>query len=378
MKAFAWLSMVNETTIACLTPPGRGAIATLALRGPRAWAVVRDLFQPLSVQLPPEPERGFWLGRLAGAEVVLAVRGAGSSIELHCHGGIEIVRMLLEGFAQGGIQVCSWQEQERSAGQNPLRSLAQAALAQATTVRTAAILLDQYQGAFAKALATITAILEREPSEGIRTLDELAGRIPLGRHLIHPWHVVIAGAPNVGKSSLVNALAGFQRSVVASSPGTTRDVVTTLLAIDGWPVELADTAGWRDQAGMLEREGIARAQAAAADADLCLWLLDGNAPPIFPEAAAANLRLVINKMDLPAAWNWDAVDGIRVSAKTNAGLNELCQNLSQWLVPNPPEPGAAVPFTLNLCDRIEEARGSFGKRKIPQALAIIHDLATGP
>src|SRR5262249_7833753 len=163
-------------------------------------------------------------------------------LELHCHGGIEIVRMLLDVFAERDVRVCSWQNWEPS---NPLRNLAQAALVQATTVRTAAILLDQFLGAFSQALEVIIANLENdETSQGMRRLKELAWRIPLGRHLIQPWQVVIAGAPNVGKSSLVNALAGFQRSVVASTPGTTRDVVTTLLAIDGWPVELADTAGW--------------------------------------------------------------------------------------------------------------------------------------
>ena len=67
--------------------------------------------------------------------------------------------------------------------------------------------------------------------------------------------MVIAGAANVGKSSLVNALAGYQRSVVAATPGTTRDVVTALIAVDGWPVELADTAGWRTDADPLERKG---------------------------------------------------------------------------------------------------------------------------
>jgi tRNA modification GTPase len=69
--------------------------------------------------------------------------------------------------------------------------------------------------------------------------------VDLGRHLTRPWRVVVAGAPNVGKSSLINALAGFTRTVVTAVPGTTRDVVATAAAIDGWPVELIDTAGLR-------------------------------------------------------------------------------------------------------------------------------------
>jgi len=360
--------MNKDPFIACLTPPGRGAIATLAFRGLRAWTLVRELFQPLSGKLPANPEPGrFRLGRLAGAEVVLAVRD--SSIELHCHGGMEIVRMLLDVFAQRDVLVCSWQNWEPS---NSLRNLAQAGLVQATTVRTAAILLDQYHGAFSRALEAIIAHLEKnEASDGIRQLDELAERIPLGRHLIQPWQVVIAGAPNVGKSSLLNALAGYQRSIVAPTPGTTRDVVTTLVAIDGWPVELADTAGWRPQADNLEGEGIARAQTAAASADLCLWLLDGSVVPIYPESRTPNIRLVINKVDLPAAWNWNEADAVRVSAKTNAGLAELCQVLSGWLVPEPPPPGAAVPFGPELCDRIEEASQLCTQGSISQAMEIL-------
>ena len=370
--------MNEDTLIACLTPPGRGAIATLALRGPRAWSVVRELFQPLSGKLSQDPEAGrFRLGRLAGAEVVLAVRD--DSVELHCHGGVEVVRLLLEVFAQHDIRNCSLQELERRSGQNPLRCLAQEALVQATTVRTAAILLDQFHGAFSRAVETIIAKLENnESAEGMRLLNELAERIPLGRHLIQPWQVVIAGAPNVGKSSLVNALAGFQRSVVASTPGTTRDVVTTLLAIDGWPVELADTAGWRHEAEMLEAEGIARARSAADSADLCLWLLDGSCKPIYPDFAGKNLRLIINKVDLPAAWNWDEVEGLRVSAKTNHGLEELCRNLSRWVVPNPSPPGAAVPFTPELCQGIETARQQAAHGKIADSRETLKEMRKAP
>src|SRR5206468_2220750 len=110
------------------------------------------------------------------------------------------------------------------------------------------------------------------------------------------------GAPNVGKSSLVNALAGYQRSIVAPTPGTTRDVVATTLAIDGWPVELSDTAGLHGEGEQLERAGMARARAAAAAADLCVWVLDGSAAPVWlgPEITAP--LTVINKIDLPPAW----------------------------------------------------------------------------
>src|SRR5438132_9586839 len=115
--------------------------------------------------------------------------------------------------------------------------------------------------------------------------------------------MVNARAPNDGKSSLVNVLAGFTRSVVSPIPGTTRDVVTTRIALDGWPVELVDTAGLHDSDDALEREGMARARAVLEQADLRLWVLDASVTPIFPSEALAFDGLVINKMDLHAAWD---------------------------------------------------------------------------
>jgi len=357
----------QQTWIACLTPPARSAIATLAVRGPQAWTAARSLFEPASGQLPAQPEPGqFWLGRLGEEgkggrdEVVLAVRQSGGmlSVEVHCHGGPEVVRMLLEVFAAQGVRVCTWQELDTLTVQDPLRRLAQMELAEAPTVRTATILLDQFHGAFTAALTAIQdALANGRSADALERLDELAAHIPLGRHLSQPWRVVIAGATNVGKSSLVNALAGYERSVVDATPGTTRDVVTTLTAIDGWPVELADTAGWRPPAELLEQQGIARAQGAIAGAELCFWILDGSVPPVFPEQRPDHLRYTINKTDLAADWNWaDVPEALWLSAHTGHGVAELCQTLSRWLVPNPPAPGAAVPFTPRLCDQIDSAR----------------------
>jgi tRNA modification GTPase len=167
---------------------------------------------------------------------------------------------------------------------------------------------------------------------------------------------VVAGAPNVGKSSLVNALAGHQRCIVNASPGTTRDVISTALAIDGWPVELMDTAGLREGSGSLERQGIELARNTAQSADLCLWILDASTSPLWPDFEARGMQVIINKVDLQATWDLSlAADAIRVSATTGSGLDSLCQSLSRWLVPNPPTPGTAVPFTAALCDQVEDA-----------------------
>jgi tRNA modification GTPase len=293
-------------------------------------------------------------------EVVLAVREVEPipRIEVHCHGGREVVRLLLDLLRARGLVACTWDEFLRQTDAGPLRAAAAVALGRAPTVRTASILLDQYHGAFARAVGDILASLEREDTAAAASrLNELARFAPLGRHLTTPWRVTVAGAPNVGKSSLVNALAGYQRSVVAPTPGTTRDVVTVNLAIDGWPVDLADTAGLRASSESLEKAGMQRAREAATAADLCLWVLDASTEPGWPEASHGAVKLVVNKVDLQPAWDLSRAEGaVRVSAQTGEGLSELCAALSRWLVPDVPPAGAAVPFTDHLCDAIEEAR----------------------
>jgi|SRR5581483_1361151 len=360
-----------HTHIACLTPPGRAAIATLAVSGPRAWEVTRALFHPAgprrarqtapatSADLPEEPTPGhFWFGRLGEElrdEVVLAVKRGGAEplLEVQCHGGPEVVRLLTEAYARHGVVPCRWEDLP---GLDPAAAIL-SRLVQAPTARTAAVLLDQYHGAFVRAVATIVeAIRANAPDRARAGLDALARHVPLGLHLVEPWRVVLAGAPNVGKSSLVNALAGYTRSLVAPTPGTTRDVVTTTVAIDGWPIELIDTAGLRDVPDGLEGAGIARARAALGQADLRLWVLDAAAAPVFPPAGEGDWLYVINKTDLPAAWDLDRVPAaLRVSALTKAGLDALCAALSRTLVPAPPGAGQGVPCTPEACDLVRRA-----------------------
>jgi len=364
--------LASATLVACLTPPGRGAIAVLAIRGVRAWEVVRELFHTHSTnskKLPADPELGrIWLGRMgekdsataADEVVVTAVQiDPVPWVEVHCHGGVEVVRWLMEILEKQGCQPCSWSDFERATSRIPWKTAASLEMANTATVRIAAILLDQYHGAFEKALSDIQFSLSKnDADETIRLLESLARYADVGRHLTTPWKVAVIGPPNVGKSSLVNALAGYQRSVVAPTPGTTRDLVTTAIAVDGWPVELIDTAGLRDETGTLEGQGIDLANRAAAEADLCLWILDASGPAEWPEDSLREnkkLRFVVNKTDLPAVWDSRESGVLLVSARTGAGLSELVEALAKWLVPDPPATGAAVPFTPALACQIEEA-----------------------
>jgi tRNA modification GTPase len=349
---------------------------------------VRELFRRAlpGKELPTVPVPGkVWLGRLgevrpggAADEVVLVVKRQAPVpwLELHCHGGREVIRWLLETLAERGVLICSWQQLEGLTAEEAGKALALAALVQTRTTRTAAILLDQFQGALHRALDPIRTALEANQLETSgQGLRELARYTSLGRHLTAPWRVVIAGAPNVGKSSLVNALAGYHRSVVAPTPGTTRDVVTTMLAVEGWPVELADTAGLRSAATALEQLGIDRAEEATHQADLCLWVLDGSAAPVWPSANLPSIRFVINKVDLPAAWNFGRTCGaVQVSARTGAGLEQLCQALGQWLVPDPSGPRAAVPFTPDMCAKVEEIQCHVAAGRAAEAVRIFETL----
>jgi len=341
----------------------------IAVRGPVAWDAVRRRFVPASQRpLPaevPDPSGPFWFGRFgdpaAGAdEVVLSVQRRDPPwVELHCHGGRAVVRLLLDTLAAGGVVVCTWQELERQSSEDPLRTAALVALAETRTPRTAAILLDQYHGALGRALETVDEALERRDArEAGRVLLEVVSYSGVGRHLTRPWRVVFAGAPNVGKSSLVNALAGFERCVVSPTPGTTRDVVTTVIALDGWPIELDDTAGLREAENTLEKEGILRAMEAAVEADLLVWVFDASAPPIWSDIPKPHPPplYVINKIDLPPAWDLTkANQALRISALTGEGLGALCQVIVRALVREVPPAGQAVPFTQELCNRLWEA-----------------------
>src|SRR5438270_8007502 len=161
----------SDTFVACLTPPGTAALATLGLHGPDAWAVCRALFTPRSGELPEsaaDVKAGeFWLGRLGEEmkdEAVLALRRAEPVpwVELHCHGGRELIELLLGVFQARGVRVGSWEDWERRTAESALRAEAAITLARALTPRTASILLDQYQGALERVLGNVRAALQRE------------------------------------------------------------------------------------------------------------------------------------------------------------------------------------------------------------------------
>jgi tRNA modification GTPase len=362
------------TRVAVLTPPGTGAIATVEVSGPRAWEFARQLFRPAGKPLPESPElHRFWLGTLGDDEVILAVTAAcgvaaDQRVEIHCHGGRRVVRWVVEQFAALGCI-----EDREPTPEGSVLGL----LSRAPTLRTASILLDQCHGAFDRAVRHILELLATDPAAALEPLRELTRYAHVGRHLVEPWNVVVAGAPNVGKSSLVNALAGYQRAVVSEVAGTTRDAVRVQVAFDGWPVELTDTAGLRE-AGGLEAEGIERARRASGEADLVLWVMDATDPDgwTWIETSGRRALPIVNKADLPSPRS--DVEKIRpvlwVSAVTGQAIDILAKAIVRELVGGrPPEPGVAVPFTPRLADLVEAAHAALTAGRADEAARLLRD-----
>src|SRR5262249_49537761 len=136
---------------------------------------------------------------------------------------------------------------------DPLAQDALIDLASAPTLRSAEILLDQANGALRLEIDRIRREMEHSAETPLAALDALLRRGEIGVKLTTGWRIAIAGRPNVGKSRLFNALAGFERAIVDPAPGVTRDVVTYRTAFGGWPVELADTAGLRETEDAIEQ-----------------------------------------------------------------------------------------------------------------------------
>ncbi|MGL4942816.1 MAG: GTPase [Thermoguttaceae bacterium] len=334
--------------IVLLTPPGRGAIATIVVVGEAANEVVARAIPSVRGNELNRPR----LARIAidgvdgdVSEGVVVCRVSSLAIsslanaprwEVHCHGGTVIVEAVVAALeAAGGTRrdAKTWRDPELS----PFAAEAVLALAECRTEHAAKILLDQYHGALESAL-------KNDPA-GVAAWREV------GEHLTKPWRVVIAGLPNVGKSSLLNAVVGFDRAIVDAASGTTRDVVTHNTVVDGWWLELCDTAGLRNSTNQIESAGIELARDLVTTADLVVEVIDATAP--HRDATLANIVkrrviLVANKVDLldDAACASLANIGVDlcVSAKTGHGLPELAATIVRRLVPQEPPRGAGVPF----------------------------------
>jgi tRNA modification GTPase len=366
---------MSTTYVVELTPVGRGAVAVLLVAGQNGVRAVNKLFLPAGkLTVADAPVGRILFGRWgSGGEELVVCRRAEDRVEVHCHGGVAAVRAVIHGLQAEGCRPIFWRDWVRieSTGQDDaVVREAKIALADAVTARTAAILLDQLKGALSAAIRTVLAALAAEEwSKAAAEINQLLQHRDVGLHLTTPWQVVFAGPPNVGKSSLINALAGYERAIVSPVPGTTRDVLTVTTAIDGWPVVLADTAGLRSTSDELESAGVELTQAALASADLAILVRDATAPAAeagpLPFVLSRTIH-VLNKIDLlpKTAVEHDAARGpsILTSALTNQGIAELATAIARALAPNPPPRGAAIPFTPEQFETLAVARNAIERR----------------
>ena len=175
-----------------------------------------------------------------------------------------------------------------------------------------------------------------------------------GRVIREGRQVVIVGRPNTGKSSIFNGLVGAGRAIVTDVPGTTRDLVTETIDIEGVPVRLVDTAGVRETGDVVEVEGVMRARAALAVADLALLVFDRSRPfrdadtELIGEAPAARRVIVVNKVDLPSAWPSNPLSGtagdevVETTATDTAGIESVRAALSRALEADAPRRAASL------------------------------------
>ncbi len=364
----------NSTIFALSSAPGRSGVAVVRVSGPNAGMV-------LNVMAPKRPKPREAAGRrilhptsgeLLDRGIVIWFPGPKSftgedAAELHLHGSVAVVRAVLAALALiPGCRPADPGEFARRAFDNGKIDLVEAEgladLIDAETEGQRQQALRQSQGALSQlyeswrqtlieAAGLVEASIDFSDETDVagdafaqgRTIVEELGK-QIRRHLDDHrrgeilrsgFQVVLAGPPNVGKSSLLNALARRDAAIVSEEAGTTRDVIEVRMDLAGLPVLVSDTAGIRETAAPVEQEGIRRSVARASDADLIIWLTDIHAPePALPKdlrAMADRTLLVVNKTDLAPEGEQPVLpdDMIAISVKTGAGLDVLTQRLAE-------------------------------------------------
>ena len=365
----------KESTACKITGDTPSAIAVIELIGPQAaewlarhWTpahrsdtirinAIRYGILRLQTQAQELPKNKLPANKLPGnapvGESVVVCRTAEDRYELHCHGGHAASQAILNCLLDEGIQIQSAIESLSESQTDPIDTEATLELLKAKTLRTARILMDQKRGALRDALNQIDRALERaDLPEARRLAEELESWNEVGKHLTAPFDVLLCGPPNVGKSSLLNRILGYQRAIVHDLAGTTRDLLVEETSIEGWPVRIQDSAGIRTTADPTEQLGVQRAIQASSSADLQLILVDPSegwtkAHQDLLDCNPHKSMLVQTKADLrlPRPNSLPACPSLSVSAQTGEGIEELLNAIARGLVPVEPSENQAVLFT---------------------------------
>lgn len=360
------------TIVAPATPQGRSAIAVVRLSGPDSLKIVRSLTRDNSFNPKPryatlrklfDPKTG----DLIDEAIVIYFKAPHSFtgedvVEISCHGSPIVVRQILDACLSLDALLASPGEFSLRALSNGKMNLSQAEairdLIESQTVAAARQSLRQMQGELSnllqplkEELIDVVVVLEsalefveddlpeyqvneiKSKLENVsRKLGEMASTFKTGKLLRQGLKVAFAGRPNVGKSSLFNALIGYERAIVTEIAGTTRDSLHESFSIEGVPISLIDTAGLRETEDIVESIGVQRTQRAIADADLVIVVLDCSQElteeeeKILDKVKDIPHLLVVNKIDIKACDLSKKLIGERVvftSAKTGEGVEEL-------------------------------------------------------
>ncbi len=380
----------TDTISAIATPPGEGGIGIVRLSGAQAFEIARQLFTPLPAQIQ---SHRIYVGTVIDPDtqehvdraLLLTFRAPRSYtgedvVEFSCHGGMVVLRRVLNLTLRHGARLAQPGEFTLRAFLNGQLDLAQAeAVADLVRARTEAaqrLAVRQHEGELSRAihairdeLVGVLALVEAhlDFSDDIGEMDyhplseqlhqiitrcqSLLATARYGRLTREGAMVVIAGRPNVGKSSLMNALLGEDRAIVTDIPGTTRDVIKESIQIHGIPVQLWDTAGLRETQDVVERFGVERTHRSLQDADLILFLLSATEgfteedKQLLARVPLERTLLVWNKCDLLSE---EAIGDLArqvsfptltVSARTGWNLQQLVETVgerllgSDWLTP---------------------------------------------
>ena len=363
-----------DTIAAISTPPGPGGIGMVRISGPDALAIGQAVFTPLTSKPAQNPEpRKALVGHvhrpgLSSVSIDQAVWisfaaprsfTGEDTVEITTHGGPLIMREVLEAVTLAGARLAEPGEFTKRAFFNGRMDLSQAesvaSLIFASTEEARQVMHRQVEGAMGreadrlrKDLLDIKVALESaidfpediddiEPQNLVQSVNSIIqsveGLLETSREgiaMAEGLKVVIAGAPNVGKSSLLNAFLQEERAIVHEVAGTTRDFIEGRINVKGVPMVVVDTAGLRGEPGPLEDEGIVRTRNLMKQADLLLIVLDGSRPvsldelELLQETADSKRVIAVNKNDLPSRLDMKLFENIvKISARTGAGMRAL-------------------------------------------------------
>lgn len=363
----------TDTIVAIATPAGRGAIGMVRISGPDARRIAGQL---AGRARPLEARRATFATITTGQikdRVVLTSFPSPASytgddvVEITAHGSAVVLKGILSGAMAAGARLAAPGEFTLRAYLRGKIDLPQAEavgdLIDAVTPLQARAAFDQLNGTLTSAIASIEADLfdlmarlEASvdfPDEGyhfiapgtvhqaidqiVAKVDQLLHAARRGRMVREGAQVAIAGLPNAGKSSLFNALVGAHRAIVTEIAGTTRDLLTEVVNLNGLRVTLVDTAGLTESSDPIEREGVARARQALSVSDVILLVRDGSRPwpddALIPQGLADRVIPVASKADLTQAWSHP--DAAAVSATTGEGLDALIERVQRHLIGEP-------------------------------------------